>query len=498
MTEGLDLGKSRAILMGTWDYDHFDPRSLPAVERSFRRMRGLLTGPHCGGWPEASIVELENRRDPYRARIDLIGACLSAEDVLLFYYVGHGLYDDRLQLGLTVGESSREHGYVGATTLGFEAVREAFDHSEAKVKVAILDCCYAGLASPRGGRLSSDDTPPIGSYLIMSSSDFEESWYQQECEAPQTYFTKCFVDAVETGIEGAPPDLRLGHLFNAVSAKLVEHRKPAPKRQIWNRASDWVFARNNAIPDLPAAAPSPAENYERALHLERRGRVEDLREIEELYLSAARANHVAAMAKAGMVLEGRVRAEMRGTAFSRAGEADLAKATRWYTAAAKAGDGAAALLLGELNEERFQDTERALDWYDLGVRLGNSLAAERRSSLERRRELGIDQVRAEPDADRPTARPRPRSLGEAAMGLHWLGQWQGQGALAMAECLDALVNACGGEWSVLSPGQQQTALGAFMDERPERSRLALAAVEFYEQIGAGRLREFTEPNEEMT
>ncbi len=497
MTEGLDLRKSRAVLMGTWDYDHFEPRSLPAVERSFRRMRGLLTGPHCGGWPETSIVDLENRRDPYRARIDLIGACLSAEDVLLFYYVGHGLYDDRLHLGLTVGESSREHGYVGATTLGFEAVREAFDHSEAKVKVAILDCCYAGLASPREGRLSGEGTPPIGSYLIMSSSDFEASWYQQGGDAPQTYFTKCFVDAVETGIEGAPPGLGLGHLFNAVSAKLVEHRKPAPKRQIWNRASDWIFARNNAVPDLPAAAPSPEENYERALRLERRGRAEDLREIEELYLSAARANHVAAMVKAGMVVEGRVRAAVLGTAPPRASEADLAKATRWYTAAAKAGDGAAALLLGELNEERSRDTERALDWYDLGARLGNSFAAERRSSLERRRELDIDQVRPEPDDDRAAARPRPRSLGEAAAERHWLEQWRGQGAMATAECLDALVNACGGEWSTLSARRQETVLAAFIGERPERSRLALAAVEFYEKIGAGRLREFTEPDEEI-
>lgn len=112
--------RSRAVLMGTWDYADFE--SVPAVENSYRRMHRLLQDPVCGNWPKESIISFGNRTEVGRTRADLIDEFLKATDVLLFYYLGHGIYDHQERLCLTVGDSSMDVRYTAATSLPFEAV----------------------------------------------------------------------------------------------------------------------------------------------------------------------------------------------------------------------------------------------------------------------------------------------------------------------------------------------------------------------------------------
>jgi hypothetical protein len=43
-----DYSRSRAVLMGCWDYAHLEP--VRPAANSLKRMKRLLTGPLCG-WP---------------------------------------------------------------------------------------------------------------------------------------------------------------------------------------------------------------------------------------------------------------------------------------------------------------------------------------------------------------------------------------------------------------------------------------------------------------
>ncbi|MGH3865339.1 MAG: hypothetical protein ACRDQ4_04220 [Pseudonocardiaceae bacterium] len=68
-------------------------------------MRALLASPLCGGWPEGPMGRVEvvdNRRKPGDLPHELVTWLSDAADVALFYYVGHGQYDndDRLCLSL--------------------------------------------------------------------------------------------------------------------------------------------------------------------------------------------------------------------------------------------------------------------------------------------------------------------------------------------------------------------------------------------------------------
>ncbi|MEV0293951.1 TraM recognition domain-containing protein [Nocardia sp. NPDC050710] len=241
-----DFSRSQAVLIGTWDYDDLAP--VPAARHSLERMRSLLTGPLCA-WLSDRVFTASNHRLPQDLPDLLVEKFEEATDVALFYFVGHGQIDPDDQLCLALGETSTKPTRRRTTSLTFEHVKHAFRMSAAPVKIAILDCCFAGMAVDQAGRLS--DTPglpqsPPGTYLMMASGPYSTAWYQLAGEhpQPQTYFTKSMIDVVERGIPSQAPGLTIGDIFDRTADILVRDGKPEPGCQIFDRATHFVFARN--------------------------------------------------------------------------------------------------------------------------------------------------------------------------------------------------------------------------------------------------------------
>ncbi|MDT0608661.1 caspase, EACC1-associated type [Streptomyces lancefieldiae] len=495
-----DYSRSRAVLMGTWDYTDFE--QVFAVKRSFNRIRDLLLDPVCGPWPEESIVQIENRRTLGTSRVEIIDALTAVTDVAFFYYVGHGIYDHRERLCLTVGDTRIDARYTAATGLPFEAVRDAFRFSPAAVKIAVLDCCYAGLATEEYGRLSADRMPPVsGAYVLMSSGAFETSWYEKEAVAEaQTYFTKALVDTVHEGISGAPAGLTFDHIFGVVADRLVGDGRPEPGRRIEDHAAGWVFARNNAPDAPPEPGADPDAVYREAYRRETKEGVERLPVITALYRAAAATGHTPSMNRLGQIAEGRVQARMQGIEPGPVDGAALSEATQWYTKATEAGDPVGPLHLGQLYEEQYKEQNQALYWYALAARRGNGAARERLTGLEQRIRLGIDTTRqlgGENDGEPEPARPAPSAdgtIGSLATNVarqRWLADWDGMGSLALAQCLDVLIDACGGshgEWASLDEAEQELILADFTARLPRRTEFASAARRYYKDVGPGNLR----------
>ncbi|MFI0931566.1 peptidase C14 caspase catalytic subunit p20 [Streptomyces sp. NPDC021019] len=503
-----DYSRSRAVLMGTWEYADEDFNDVPAVERSFDRMDGLLRDPVCGPWPDDSIVTFRNRDTLGTTHRELISTLMEAEDVAFFYYVGHGIYDHRERLCLTVGDTRQDANFTAATGLPFDAVRDAFRASDARVKVAVLDCCYAGLATEEYGRLSVDHLPPgPGAYLMMSSGAFETSWHELETVADaQTYFTKALVDTVYEGLSGAPAGLTFDHIFGAVSDHLVANGRPEPGRRIENHAARWVFARNNAPELPPEPGADPEAVYREAYRRESKEGVERLPAIAAMYEGPAAAGHTPSMNRLGQIAEGRVRARMQGIEPGPVGGKALQEATQWYVRSSEAGDPVAPLHLGQLYEERYGNQDRALYWYALAARRGNTAAQERLTGLEQRIRLGIGPPGQPGEEHAEPARPDPvdraptlavlaavAALGTGVPRERWSAAWDGSESLALAQCLDVLVDACGGtygEWSTLDEAEQACVLSDFIGLRPLRSELASTARRYYRTVGPGNLRAY--------
>jgi WD40 repeat protein len=248
-----DLARSRAILIGTGTYRYL-PQVRPALN-SLARMESVLTGEMCG-WPPNRVVSFLDRRQPGELPDQLVELFQDAEDVALFYYVGHGQVDpsDTLCLGLV--ESREVPARRKTTSLPFDAVRDALIHSPARAKIVILDCCYAGLAAP--GTLGGSDVSALvrgtGAFTIAAAGEFSRAWFETDetLPAPETYFTKHFVDVIERGIPGNGPELTLEPIFREVVEALARAGKPVPTSRATGHATQLVFARN-------AAARTPAD-----------------------------------------------------------------------------------------------------------------------------------------------------------------------------------------------------------------------------------------------
>jgi hypothetical protein len=247
-----DYGRSRAVLMGTWNYTYLTP--VPAVANSMRRMTGLLNSSLCG-WAADRILQLKNEPGPGDIPDRLITAFDDVDDVALFYFAGHGQIapDDQLCLGLV--QSRPEANRRAATSLRFADVRQALAESPAATKIVILDCCFAGLATL--GALSGptrevlDLTSGTGAYTMAATSAYATAWYEEDTglPQPQTYFTKYLADLVERGIPGQPALLRLDPLFKQLRDDLAADQRPVPGSRAVNDAREFVFAYNAAPPE---------------------------------------------------------------------------------------------------------------------------------------------------------------------------------------------------------------------------------------------------------
>jgi peptide/nickel transport system substrate-binding protein len=244
-----DYSDSRAVLIGTWNYEFLTP--VPPARNSLRRMEALLAGPLCG-WPQERLLVLGDEPSPGDLPDRLVTAFEDIGDVALFYYVGHGQIspDDQLCLGLV--RSRTEANRRAATSLKFSDVRGALQGSSATTKIVILDCCFAGLAttSSLAGLAGDvlDMTAGTGAYTMAATSEYATAWYEDDptAELPQTYFTKYLVDLVERGIPGQPAGLRLDPLYRRLRDDLAADRRPIPHSRAVNDAREFVFASNAA------------------------------------------------------------------------------------------------------------------------------------------------------------------------------------------------------------------------------------------------------------
>lgn len=261
---GLDLARSRAVLIGTGTYTHLPP--VPAAAHSLARMRTLLTGDLCG-WPAESVTVFADERDPGGLPHTLVEQFLAAQDVALFYYVGHGQVDPDDNLCLALVNSRTEAELRRTSSLPFDGVRYALRLSRARAKIVILDCCYAGLAAQptlSSGDLS-DLTRGTGAYTLAAAGEFSRAWFETDdvLAAPQTFFTKYLADVVERGLPGRGPELTLEPIFHEAAEALARDGKPVPTSRASGHAARLVFARNAAsgpaigAADASHAAPVP-------------------------------------------------------------------------------------------------------------------------------------------------------------------------------------------------------------------------------------------------
>lgn len=249
-----DYSESRAVLIGTSEYQDERFPALPAADNSLEGMRQILTNPELCGWPASRVKQLANESDNRQLIVKLRKWARETTGVFLLYYVGHGTPGETGPC-LTLTDTQEEH--PDATGLEYRHVRKALLETRARVKIVILDCCYAGRAVPpvqSGQSLFTD----IGGTFVLAAAD-HAAHVPENQELACTSFTGELLDLIRKGIVDGPEELTLEEIYRQLRARLSEVDLPEPNCGGTDTAGAFRFARNAAFRDGPPIPRFPQE-----------------------------------------------------------------------------------------------------------------------------------------------------------------------------------------------------------------------------------------------
>lgn len=255
MSPGLpDYPRSRAILIGTSVYQDARFRQLPAARNSLNGVKEVLVDERLCGWPGERVEVLLNQQHRPRLITDLRRWARETTDVLIVYFVGHGIITPQGELCLALTDTALDDPDV--TGLEYRFVRSALIDSPARIKVVILDCCYSGRAIQT---LSSpEDFGDIrGAYVIAASDQAAHVPPTARQPLACTSFTGQLLELIRTGIPGAPDTLTLHVIYRHLRARLRSAQLPDPHHWGTDTAEDFGLTRNAAY------LPEPIERFPR-------------------------------------------------------------------------------------------------------------------------------------------------------------------------------------------------------------------------------------------
>lgn len=134
-----------ALLIGVSEYKP-DLNPLPSAVKDVEAIQRVLANPEMGGFAEADITVLKNpQRQNIEDAIFNLFDNRQKDDLLLFYFSGHGIKDDRGKLYLSTCITKKQNGkLVTPSAVAASVLHDYINDSRSQRQVIILDCCFSG------------------------------------------------------------------------------------------------------------------------------------------------------------------------------------------------------------------------------------------------------------------------------------------------------------------------------------------------------------------
>jgi hypothetical protein len=277
----VDPGRSRIVLVGTPAY--LDPGlpDVPAVASNVTDLAAVLTDPEVGGFDAAHCFVSPAGAGTAEVGSLLVQAAAEAEDLLFFYYSGHGLLGTRSH-ELYLSLSGTRPDQVAFTALPFTAVRDACLDSRAASRVVILDSCFSGRAI--GDILAGAEEEVMGQVAVSGTYTLTSAPANRTAlilpGERHTAFTERLLRLLRDGSPQAGDMLSLGDIYRSLNARLRAEGLPVPQQRGTETADLLGLVRNHSrantrhlagtgrVPDLRASAdaathPAASPNWVR-------------------------------------------------------------------------------------------------------------------------------------------------------------------------------------------------------------------------------------------
>jgi uncharacterized caspase-like protein/cytochrome b len=254
-----------ALIIGNNQYN--DPKLAPlkTPEVDTRELAKVLRAKHIGNFDEVSSLtdptELKSRR-----AISRFLSNRKPDDLVLLYFSGHGVLDERGSLFLALKDTQTDS--LNATAISSSFLSYELDKCRSKRQILILDCCNSG-AFERGTKgevkaISEGTFEGSGSgRVVLTATDstqfaFEGDQIIQQSEL--SLFTHFLLEGLKTGAADLNNDgnVSLDEWYEYIHSKITEVTpKQVPHKWSYRQQGDLIIARNPFIKEKDASASHP-------------------------------------------------------------------------------------------------------------------------------------------------------------------------------------------------------------------------------------------------
>jgi len=218
-----------ALLIGVSEYEPgLNP--LPGAVKDVEAMQRVLAHPEMGGFAQKNITVLKNpQRQVIENDIYKLFDNRQKDDLLLFYFSGHGVKDESGNLYLSSRGTYKDNGkLVIPSAVAASYLHGRINYSKSQRQVVILDCCFSG-AIAKGMSVKDDGTVNVqeqlggkGRAILTSSTSTQYSFEQEGSEL--SVYTQYLVEGIEKGAADKDNDgwISVDELHEYASSKVRE------------------------------------------------------------------------------------------------------------------------------------------------------------------------------------------------------------------------------------------------------------------------------------
>src|SRR5215475_15602861 len=246
------LAGSRAVLVGVSAYEYAEFPPIRSARNSLGAMCSLLADPALCAWPPEWITVIANPISAVGLATQIADLAESTTGVLLLYYAGHGVLSASGELCLTVTSTRPDRPKISG--LPWETLGEVLRGCPATVRLAILDCCFAGQATETLAGESelglADIVHVEGVYTLAATTRNRAAHVSPpgQQETACTSFTGERRDLTNPGLPGKTPRLTFADMYPVLRQRLQSKGLPVPSQRGTGAVGEYYFSANAAVP----------------------------------------------------------------------------------------------------------------------------------------------------------------------------------------------------------------------------------------------------------
>lgn len=250
-----------ALLIGVSEYSE-GLHSISSATQDIEAMRRVLEHPDMGAFDQVTVLPNPDKGSMEKA-VEVLFADRQKDDLVLLYFTGHGLKDQKARFFLSTRDTGRDQkgNFSLATALAATKLQEYITDSSSQRQIIILDCCFSGAlvqGMPIKGEFNiQEELGGKGRAILTSSSPIEYSFESEDNDL--SIYTKYLVEGIETGAADQDGDQLISvNELHEYTSERVKEAAPAmtPKFYLSLEGEDTIYLAKS-----PLAANDPKFKY---------------------------------------------------------------------------------------------------------------------------------------------------------------------------------------------------------------------------------------------